>query len=267
MSRYKHFFGFQRDPFPQDVNVEDLYSLPGLKALAERFLYALDLGAISVITGEVGTGKSTSLRYASAPLHPSQYRILPVTANTGTILEILKQILLSLQVESRSLSITLLTQTLRSLLSEITARKQQPLLIIDEAHLMRIEVFAQLHTLLQFDFDSKPRVTLILCGQNTLLDKLMYHSSRPLASRVVGRSHLEGLTLKEMEGYLNHHLKIAGVKEQLFAEEAILAIQQGSGGLLRRANHLARGALVAAALEKNRTVSAEHVRAASTEII
>ncbi len=267
MSRYKHFFGFQREPFPQDVRVEDLYPLPGLKALAERFLYALDLGAISVITGEVETGKSTSLRYASAPLHPSQYRILPVTANTGTILEILKQILLSLQVESRSLSITLLTKTLRSLLSEITGRKQQPVLVIDEAHLMRIEVFAQLHTLLQFDFDSKPLVTLILCGQNTLLDKLMYHSSRPLASRVVGRSHLEGLTLKEMEGYLNHHLKIAGVKEQLFAEEAILAIQQGSGGLLRRANHLARGALVAAALEKNRTVSAEHVRAASTEII
>src|SRR5512135_1533730 len=90
MSRYKHFFGFQREPFSQDLKVEDLYPLPGLKALAERFSYALDLGAISVITGEVGTGKSTSLRYASAPLHPSQYRILPVTANTGTILEILK---------------------------------------------------------------------------------------------------------------------------------------------------------------------------------
>ena len=267
MIRYKHFFGFQRDPFPQDIKVEDLYLLPGLKALADRFLYALELGAVSVITVEVGTGKSTSLRYASAPLHPSQYRMIPVTANTGTILELLKHILLSLQVESRSLSITLLTKTLQTLLSEITARKQHPVLIIDEAHLMRIEVFAQLHTLLQFDFDSKPLVPLILSGQNTLLDKLMYHSSRPLASRVVGRSHLEGLTLKEMEGYLNHHLKIAGVKEQLFAEEAVLAIQQGSGGLLRRANHLARGALVAAALEKNRTVSAEHVRAASTEII
>jgi type II secretory pathway predicted ATPase ExeA len=190
-----------------------------------------------------------------------------VTANTGTILELLKQILLSLQVESRSLSITLLTKTLRGIVIEINAKKQRPVLIIDEAHLMRIEIFAQLHTLLQFDFDSKPLAPLILCGQNTLVDKLMYHSSRPLASRVVGRSHLEGLTLKDMEGYLNHHLKIAGVKEQLFAEEAILAIQQGSGGLLRRANHLARGALVAAALEKNRTVSAEHVRMASTEII
>lgn len=122
MSRYKHFFGFQREPFPQDIKVEDLYPLPGLKALADRFLYALDLGAISVITGDVGTGKSTSLRCASSPLHPSQYRIIPVTANTGTILELLKQILLSFQMESRSLSITLLTKTLRSLLSEITAK-------------------------------------------------------------------------------------------------------------------------------------------------
>jgi general secretion pathway protein A len=267
MTLSKHFFGFQREPFPQDIKVDDLYPLPGLHALSDRFLYALELGAISVITGEVGTGKSTSLRYASSSLHPSQYRILPVTANTGTILELLKQILLSLQVESRSLSITLLTKTLRTLLSEITAKKQQPVLIIDEAHLMRIEIFTQLHTLLQFDFDSKPLVPLILCGQNTLLDKLMYHGSRPLASRIVGRTHLEGLTLKEMEGYLNHHLKIAGIKEQLFAEEAILAIHQGSGGLLRRANNLARGALLAAAIEKCRTVAAEHVRIASTEII
>jgi type II secretory pathway predicted ATPase ExeA len=70
-----------------------------------------------------------------------------------------------------------------------------------------------------------------------------------------------------MEGYLNHHLRIAGIKEQLFVDEAILAIHQGSGGLLRRANNLARGALLAAAIEKSRTVAAEHVRIASTEII
>jgi general secretion pathway protein A len=267
MTLYKHFFGFEKEPFPQDIRVQDIYPLPGLKALADRFRYAIELGTMSVITGEVGTGKSTSLRYASSSLHPSQYRIIPVTANTGTILELLKQILLSLQMESRSLSITLLTKTLRGLLSDITAKKQQPVVIIDEAHLMRIEIFAQIHTLFQFEFDSQPLVPLILCGQNTLLDKLMYHSSRPLASRIAGRSHLEGLTLKEMGGYLNHHLKIAGVKEQLFSEEASLAIQQGSGGLLRRANNLARGALLAAAIEKCRTVTAEHVRIASTEII
>src|SRR4030042_4735050 len=85
MTLYKHFFGFQREPFAQDIKIDDLYPLPGLKALADRFLYALELGALNVITGEAGTGKSTSLRYASSPLHPSQYRLIPVTANTGTI--------------------------------------------------------------------------------------------------------------------------------------------------------------------------------------
>lgn len=56
-------------------------------------------------------------------------------------------------------------------------------------------------------------------------------------------------------------------QNQLFADEAILAIHQGSGGLLRRANNLARGALIAAAKEQGKVVSVEHVRVASTEII
>jgi general secretion pathway protein A len=69
-----------------------------------------------------------------------------------------------------------------------------------------------------------------------------------------------------MEGYLKHHLEIAGVNEQLFSDEAILAIHQGPGGLLRRASLLAKAALMAAAREKCMVVSAEHVRMASTEI-
>ena len=92
---------------------------------------------------------------------------------------------------------------------------------------MRVEVFRELHTIGQFEMDSKPLMPIILAGQNNLIDKLMYHTSRPLASRVVGRSHLEGLKLKDMTGYLKHHLEIAGVKEQLFSDEAIVAIHQG----------------------------------------
>lgn len=115
--------------------------------------------------------------------------------------------------------------------------------------------------------DSNPVLPIIQAGQNNLLDELMFHVSRPLASRVIGRSHMEGLKLKDMVGYIKHHLEVAGIKEQLFAEEAVLAIHQGSGGLLRRANLLAKGALIAAAHEHCKVVSAEHVRVASTEII
>jgi general secretion pathway protein A len=82
----------------------------------------------------------------------------------------------------------------------------------------------------------------------------------PLASRVIGRSHLEGLKQKDMAGYLKHRPEIAGITEQLFSDEAILAVHKGSGGLLRRAD------LLTAAREKCMAVSAEHVRIAATEI-
>ncbi len=123
------------------------------------------------------------------------------------------------------------------------------------------------HTISQFDQDSQPRMPLVLAGQNNLVDKLMFHALRPIALRIIGRSHLENLKLKDMRASLNHHLQIAGVKERLFAEEATLAIHQGSGGLLRRANLLAKGVLTAAGREKCQNVSAEHVRVAATEIM
>lgn len=266
MDNLRHYFGFQKEPFSSDIKTEELYPIPGLKGLSERFLYAVEISAIIVITGDVGTGKSTSLRYAASKLHPSGYKVIAAIANSGTILEILRQLALCFKMESRGNSVTRLTQMIREVLLEVTLRKEKIVLVLDEAHLLRLEVFAQLHTLTQFDFDSKPTLPIVLSGQNNLTDKLLYHSSRSLASRVVGRSHLEGLSLSDMKNYLSHHTKIAGVKENLFMEDAILAIQQGSGGQLRKANNLAKGALLSAAKDNVHVVTAEHVRIASTEL-
>lgn len=263
----QHYFGFTKEPFASDVKVDELYQTPYLAAACERVLYAVRLGAISLVTGEVGSGKSTCLRYAMSKLHPSQYKVVPVIASTGSMIEMLRQICIGLDISHSVNSLSKLAKIIRDMVSETAQRKQVPVLVIDEANLIRLEVFAEIHTLCQFEMDSKPLLPVILVGQNNLLDKLMYHTSRPLASRVIGRSHLEGLKLKDMTGYLKHHLEIAGISEQLFSDEAILAIHQNSGGLLRRANFLAKGALIATAAEKCRVVSAEHVRIASTEII
>jgi general secretion pathway protein A len=262
-----HYFGFIREPFASDLNTEDLYQTPYLAGTTERIIYAIRIGAVSVITGEVGSGKSTALRYAAGKLHPSQYKLVTVIASTGSMVEMLRQICIGLDIAHSVMSISKLMKMIRDVIAETAQRKQIPVLVIDEANLMRLEVFAELHTLSQFDMDSKPLLPMVLAGQNSLIDRLMYHTSRPLASRVIGRSHLEGLTLKDMGGYLKHHLEIAGIKEQLFSDEAILAIHQGSGGLLRRANYLAKGSLLAAAREKCRVVAGEHVRMATTEII
>jgi general secretion pathway protein A len=116
--------------------------------------------------------------------------------------------------------------------------------------------------------DSKPLLPIVLAGQNNLIDKLMFHTSQPLASRIIGRSHLEALKYKDMAAYINHHLKIAGVNEQLFSDEATLAIHEGSGGPAPLCKFpRQRRSRVAAANETWQVLAAEHVRIAYSELI
>ena len=266
-AHYRTLFGLTKEPFGSELDLSELLKTPDLLAAKERFDYAIRLGAMALVTGEIGSGKSTALRYASGQLHPSEYRSLYITASSGSILEIYRQILAELAIETAGSSRAIMTRLIKREIQELVqGKKIKVVLIIDEASLMRLEVFSELHTIAQFDKDSKAWLPIILAGQNNLTDKLMYRASMPLASRIVARSHLEGVNRDDMEQYIKHHLAIAGVKQNPFEESAITAIHQGSGGLFRKANHLARGALVAAAREKSNTVTAEHVRLASTEI-
>lgn len=264
---YRTFFELEREPFSSDIALESILKTPALTGVEERIRYALGLGAIALLTGEIGSGKSTALRYVTEMLHPSEYRTLYITASTGSVLELYRQMLHVLGMEMGGVSRAVMLKRIRQeILEWVQGKKMKMLLVIDEASLLRLEVFAELHTLTQFEKDSKPILPIVLAGQSNLVDNLMYRSSLPLASRIVGRSHLEGVTREQMEKYLTHHLAIAGVNHNIFDETAITAIQQGSGGLFRKANHLARGAIVVAAKNKSMTVNADHVRMAATEI-
>lgn len=266
--KYMAFFGFNKAPFGTDIKPSDILKTPELMDVESRFDYVISLGAIGLIAGEVGSGKSTALRYALSKLHPSEYRTLYITATSGSILEFYRQFVDALDIHILSNSKAVMTKVIKKeIVDWVCDKKMKLVLVIDEASLMRLEVFSELHTICQFEKDSKPWLPIILSGQNNLIDKLTYRSSQPLASRVVAKSHLQGVDIKGMETYLKHHLAITGIKQMLFEKNAITAIHQGSGGLFRKANHLARGALIAAANEQSQLVSAEHVRLAATEIL
>ena len=267
-ANYRQFFGLQSEPFIADIKRKDILVTAALKGVEDRVHYAVGIGGIAVVTGEIGSGKSTALRYVIGGLHPSEYRIIYVTASSGSILELYRQILAALGISLSSSSRALLTQRIKQEIAElINGKKLKTALFIDEASLLRLEVFAELHTLTQFEQDSKPFLPVVLAGQSNLVDNLRYRNCQPLASRVVAKTHLQGSDLKTMEEYLRHHLAIAGMKRMLFDETAVTAVHQGSGGLFRRANHLARGALVGAARSDSHEVTAEHVRLAATELI
>ena len=264
---YRTFFGFKKEPYGSDLHLSDILKTSELLAVKERFDYTLRIGAMALVTGDIGSGKSTALRYAIGQLHPSEYNTLYITASSGSILELYRQLLGALGFNTTGTSKATMTRLIKKEIQELVlGKKMKAALIIDEASLIRLDVFSELHTITQFDGDSKPYLPIILAGQSNLIDKLMYRTSQPLASRIVARSHLEGVNRQDMEQYLKHHLAIAGIEKNIFDPSAVTAIQQGSGGLFRKANHLARGALIAAAKAQSMAVNAEHVRLASTEL-
>jgi type II secretory pathway predicted ATPase ExeA len=264
---YKAFFGFNKDPFITNIHHKDILVTQELEAAAERIAYTVRLGAVALITGEVGAGKSTALRWALENFHPSEYKTLWVTATSGSILEFYRQLLRELDNDASSMSKAFCTRVIRKEVRELIQEKgQKPIVIIDEASLLRLDVLVELHTITQFDGDSKPWLPIILAGQMNLEEKLRYRKAAPLASRVVARGVLSAVMKEEMDQYLNHHLHISGVKTALFTDPAMVAIHQGSGGIYRKANNLARGALIAAAGEKSSQVTPDHVRIASSEI-
>ncbi len=265
---YRPFFGLAREPFSADLDLDEIMQTDDIMGVSQRLEYVLRIGAIGLVTGEVGAGKSTALRWAAGQLHPSNHKVLWITATSGSILEVYRQLLAELDINTAASSRAVLTRMIRQQIVNLAVtKKQQPLLIIDEASLLRLDVFTELHTLTQFQGDSKPWLPMILAGQNNLADNLLYRTAVPLASRIVARSHLKAVTREGMELYIRHHLVVAGLKTSPFDDQAVTAIHQGSGGLFRKANHLARGALIAAAAEKSQAVTAEHVRLADSELL
>jgi len=266
-NNYRSFFGLKKEPFGPDLKIREILETDELKAVSKRFEYAVRLGGACLVTGEIGSGKSTALRYAADKLHPSEYKAFYVTASSGSILELYRQITEQMAIYQSSTSRAVMTRLIKNEIRQLVeGKKIKVVLVIDEASLLRIEVLSELHTLCQFHKDSKPWLPIVMAGQSTLIDKMMYRASAPLASRIVARSHIEGINRQAMCRYLEHHLGLAGVKTNLFEDGAITAVHQGSGGLLRKANHLARGSLIAAAGKESLTVTAEHVRLAATEI-
>jgi len=264
---YTLFFGFEKEPFTADIAVDEILKTPQLNAAKSRFDYAVSLGSVYLITGEIGSGKSTTIRYLLNGLHPSEYKLVYVTATSGSILEMYRLIMGELGMKPAGISRAVMTGRIkREVLDLINGKKQTAILVIDEASLLRLEVFVELHTLCQFEMDSKPYLPLVLAGQSNLIDNLRYPGCMPLASRVVAKSHFIGAEKEQMQAYLLHHLTIAGINRMLFEDDAVTAIHQGSVGIFRKANHLARGALVAAAMAHDKIINAEHVRLAASEI-
>ena len=266
--KFKIHFGFKEEPFSKELPKKKLLEFPYMKGVYERIDYALNIGAGMVLTGDVGSGKSSALRWSLSHFHPSQVKVINILATKGTLTELYKQMSWALGIVIKGSGNATHIKNIKATIEEIyRSKKQKVLFVIDEAQLLKTEVFEEIHLLSQYKNDSMNMMGLVLSGQPLLIDKLSVRASMSLASRIVGRAHISGLNREQMDEYVSHHLAQSGITKGLFNESAITAIHQGSGGILRKANNLARGGLIAAANEGVNEVTPKHIRMAATELI
>ena len=263
---YQRHFAFTRMPFETVAETDELFESSARREAEARLGHLIELKGIGMLTGEVGAGKTTVCRHLTAQLHPGLFRVHYVSLTTGNVLDMYKAIAweFGLTVErSRSSA----HHAIRTEISRLaTEARQLPVLVVDEAHHLRNDVLEDLRLLTNFAMDSENRMCLILVGLTELRRRLSMAVHESLSQRLVVRHHLTGLDRDEIEAYLTHRLRLAGCELPLFEDAAVEALFQGTRGLPRQVNRLAHYALSAAALEKAKTVNADHLQNAIEEL-
>ncbi len=121
---HRIFFELQKEPFIADIAHKEILETPEIKGVENRIRYATSLGSVALITGEIGSGKSTALRYVSGKLHPSEYRIIQVTASNGSILELYRNILGELDLDPVGSSRTRMTRQIKQEIKDTVIGKK-----------------------------------------------------------------------------------------------------------------------------------------------
>lgn len=266
---YTGFFGLNSPPFSIAPNPDFLF-LSGRHAEALAHLrYGLgDAGGFVLLTGEVGTGKTTVSRALLQELD-DQTELAFILNPTLSELELLASICdeLRIRYKKSDASLKLLGDKIKNRLLKNHQQGKQTLLIIDEAQHLQPAVLEQLRLLTNLETNSRKLLQVILIGQPELQQLLQRTDLRQLAQRITARYHLMPLTEDEVVQYLNYRLKVAGSERPVFEPQAIKLLYQSSQGIPRLLNLLADRAMLAAFAGQRPMVSKAEVRKAIAEVL
>ncbi|GAA0788862.1 MULTISPECIES: ExeA family protein [Pseudomonadati] len=243
---YKAFYGLNDNPFSIAPNPHYMFLSDRHREALVHLTYGLgETGGFVLLTGEVGTGKTTVSRCL--------LQQLPENTDTAFILNpsLTEQELLATLCDELGItygenpSIKQLTDLLSQYLLNSHKNGRNTVLIIDEAQHLRSEVLEQLRLLTNLETDTKKLLQVILIGQPELQQLLKRQDLRQLAQRITARYHLLPLNADELALYVQHRLQVGGRHEPLFTAKSIRRLHHYSGGIPRLTNLLCERALMA----------------------
>ena len=265
---YQKHFGLNVQPFSIAPDPAFLFLSDAHNEALAHLMYGFSHGGFVLITGEVGTGKTTLLRNL-LDRTPPELDVAFILNPRLTVRELLETVCDELGVDYGPAPLQSVKQyidVLNKHLLKTHISGRSTVIIIDEAQNLSPAVLEQIRLLTNLETNDKKLLRIILLGQPELGEMLNRTELRQLAQRITARFHLTPLSKEDVHAYVNHRLTTAGGSPNIFTPRALNALYRLSKGTPRLINVIADRALLGAYVEGKYQVSAAMVRNGAREV-
>lgn len=266
---YEEYFGFSGKPFQLSPDARFFYPSKEHKRALSFLQYGLgQADGFIVITGDVGTGKTTLVQTLLSDLDPNTVMCANIVTTQLEENDLLTLVCINLGIPvDNGKSKALLLNDLERFFINRAAEGRRVLLIVDEAQNLPPRSVEELRMLSNFTHDAKPLVQVFLLGQEEFRGTLLSEGFEQLRQRVIATYHLNPLTDDETRTYIEHRLGTVGWSgNPHLTDEAFSEVFHFSEGVPRRINNLCDRLLLFAFLEERDNIDESVVKAVAQEI-
>jgi putative secretion ATPase (PEP-CTERM system associated) len=265
---YEEYYGFKEKPFKLSPDPRFFFASSHHKRALSYLQYGLDQGeGFIVITGPIGTGKTTIARYLLSQIGDEDIIAAQLVTTKLNPQELLALVVSEFNIAVQGNNKADLLQAIEKFLIALNKQGKRALLIVDEAQNLPIETIEELRMLSNFQLDNTPLMQSFLLGQEELKPIIQAPNMEQFRQRIIASAHLTPLNTAEVKEYINHRLCQAGcAKEGLFCDHAFALIHEKTLGVPRKINTFVDRLLLFGFLEELDSLSIEAINEVAEEM-
>ena len=264
---YNSFFQLDVSPFGTSPDPRFLHMMPHTREALACLEYGISARkGFTVLTGEVGTGKTTLLRRALSTFSNRRVSTAFVFNPRLDVLDFLEFVLTDFGLIPTTRTKSGMLLQLNRWLVEKYRMKETCVVVVDEAQNLSWELLEEIRLLTNLETSSEKLLQIVLSGQSELEEKLRHPSVRQLRQRVSLWCRTQALTEAQTHTYVAERLRIAGASWQIFSPEVLSLVHRYSRGIPRMVNLICEHALILAYVEQNKHVTPAMIESVATEL-